>query len=63
MNTRNDIALRYCHGTGVELGPGTVPTEVAPGTCIFYVDKRSEEELKEYFDSKEVVIGKKLEGI
>jgi len=61
MNTRDDIALEYCRGSGVELGPGMGPTKVAPGTRIFYVDKRSEEELKQYFGAQEVVVGQHLE--
>ncbi|MEZ5854610.1 MAG: hypothetical protein R3D67_07605 [Hyphomicrobiaceae bacterium] len=61
MLTRDDLAFKFCVGRGVELGPGQRPTKVGPGSELVFVDKRSPEELKAYFNSPDIVAGKRLE--
>lgn len=60
MEARNKISLRYCRGIGVEIGPGLLPTQVAPGVKLVFVDKRSSAELKTYFGSTEIAAAGKL---
>lgn len=61
MATRDDIARQYCIGSGVELGPGMRPTQVAAGSKLAFVDKRGPEELAQYFGSNDVVSGERLD--
>lgn len=49
MNTRDDLAAKFCKGYGVEIGPGMLPTKVPSGSSLCFVDKRSTEELRTYF--------------
>lgn len=60
METRNELSLKYCHGSGVELGPGLHPTQVGPGVNVAFVDKRSRDELKSYFGVSNVAAAEKL---
>lgn len=62
MATRDDIAREYCVGSGVELGPGMRPTQVAPGSKLAFVDKRGPDELARYFGSADVVSGERLDS-
>ncbi len=54
---RDELSRMFCTGTGVELGPGSIPTAVADDVNIYYVDKRKSEELKAYFGRDDVVVG------
>jgi predicted SAM-dependent methyltransferase len=60
MKGRNELSLKYCHGAGVELGPGLTPTQVGPGVELAFVDKRSRSELMAYFDVKDIMSTEKL---
>lgn len=61
MSTRDEIALRHLRGEGLEIGPGAVPTRVADGVRVAYVDKRSAEELRAYFGKDSIVAGSRLD--
>lgn len=62
MSTRDEIAMRHLRGEGIEIGPGTVPTRVADGVGVAYVDKRSAEELRAYFGNDTIVVGSRLDA-
>lgn len=42
---REDLARRYIHGTGIEIGALTAPLRVPPGVAVYHVDRMSRTDL------------------
>lgn len=63
LSTRQEIAQRLLQGCGIEIGPGPVPTGIAEGVEVVYADKRSAEELRQYFNCQDIPQVNNLESI
>ena len=61
--SRDELGEAFCRGEGVEIGAGSCPTRVHPEATVRYVDKRSVEQLRDYFASGEVVDVESLETL